>query len=240
MGQSPDAPAHLRHNPGMQTAAELIRASIWARGLTSDELGRVESEVVERQVQAGAYVARKGDPVEHWIGVVSGLVKLSSVSPGGKTANFAGMNGGAWFGEGSMLKSEPRRYDVVALCDSRVALMPRATFERLQGSSIPFNRFLLEQLNERLGYFIAMVEHDRLLGPEARVARCLASMFNPYLYPGSDPSVPISQEELGYLSRVSRQRVNQALGAMEKAGLVRVDYGRITVQDLEGLRRFGE
>jgi len=99
MGQSPDAPAHLRHNPGMQTAAELIRASIWARGLTSDELGRVESEVVERQVQAGAYVARKGDPVEHWIGVVSGLVKLSSVSPGGKTANFAGMNGGASSGK---------------------------------------------------------------------------------------------------------------------------------------------
>ena len=64
-----------------------------------------------------------------------------------------------------------------------------------------------------------MVEHERLLGPEARVARCLASMFNPYLYPGSDPRVPISQEELGYLSRVSRQRVNVAVRRRESAAL---------------------
>jgi CRP/FNR family transcriptional regulator, cyclic AMP receptor protein len=40
--------------------------------------------------------------------------------------------------------------------------MARDTFTLLLESSNAFNRFLIIQLNERLGQFIAMVEHDRL------------------------------------------------------------------------------
>jgi len=222
----------------MHTAADLLHASIWAKTLSGGELRRVESELIERTVGAGAFVTRKGEPVDHWIGVVDGLLKLSSMSAEGKSVTFAGIPGGAWFGEGSMLKSEPRRYDVVALRESRVALMTRSTFTRLLDSSIAFNRFLLNQLNERLAHFIAMVEYDRMLDPDARVARCLAALFNPYLYPGFGPQLQISQEELGNLSGVSRQRANQALQVLEKAGLLRVEYGGITVLDLEGLGRY--
>jgi len=223
----------------MESSSDLLRASIWATSLTQAELRQVESEMIERLVPAGGFVCRKGEPVEHWIGVIGGLLKLSSLSAEGKSVTFAGMPGGAWFGEGSMMKSEPRRYDVVALRESRVALMTRATFDRLLGSSIAFNRFLLNQLNERLAHFIAMVEYDRMLDPDARVARCLAALFNPYLYPGVGPKLQISQEEIGLLSGVSRQRANQGLQVLEKEGLLRVEYGGITVLDLEGLGRFG-
>jgi CRP-like cAMP-binding protein len=120
-----------------------------------------------------------------------------------------------------------------------VALMPRATSNWLLDSSIPFNRFLLLQLNERLGQFIGLVEYDRLLDVDARVARCLASMYNPYLYPATGMELQISQEEIGYLAGVSRQSVNQALQALERARLVRIVYGGIVILDLPGLRNFG-
>jgi DNA-binding GntR family transcriptional regulator len=51
--------------------------------------------------------------------------------------------------------------------------------------------------------------------------------------------VQISQEEIGYLSGVSRQRVNQALHVLESARLLKVEYGGLTILDLEGLRTFG-
>jgi CRP-like cAMP-binding protein len=223
----------------LPTLAEVIDNSIWARDLTPPQLGRVRAETVERQVAAGGYVCRKGDPVTHWIGVVEGLVKLGTVSPEGKSATLTGVRGGGWFGEGSLLKTEPRRYDVVALRDSRVALMPRPTFNWLLDSSIGFNRFLLQQLNERLAQFIAMLEYERLLDPDARVARCLGWLFNPFLYPGTDQRVAISQEEIGFLTGVSRQRVNQALGVLEQTGLLKVEYGGITVLNLDGLRSYG-
>lgn len=217
---------------------ERFAKTMWARMLAPEHLQKVENEVVERFVPAGGYVCRKGDTVDHWMGVIDGFLKMSSVSPEGKTVTFSCMLAGGWFGEGSLLKTETRKYDVVALRDTRVAFMPRVTFNCLLDHSIPFNRFLLQQLNERLGLFISLVEYDRMLEPDTRVARCLAAMFNPYLNPGSSMQLQISQEEIGYISSVSRQRANQALQLLEKKRLLTLDYGGITILDLAGLRSF--
>jgi CRP-like cAMP-binding protein len=222
----------------MQTLAELLHASLWTRSLAPGQIARVEAETLVRVLPVGVPVCRKGEAVEHWIGLIDGLVKMTSVTPEGKTTTFTGVTSGGWFGEGSLLKDRTRKYDVVTLRESRVAYMPRATFEWLLDTDIGFNRFLLMQLNERLAQFIAMVEHERLLEPDARVARSLAGLFNPVLYPEQATDVQLSQEELGYLCGVSRQRVNQALQVLEKAGLLKVEYGRIRILDLDGLREF--
>jgi CRP/FNR family transcriptional regulator, cyclic AMP receptor protein len=222
----------------MNAFATMLRAAPWASTLAPADLARVEAETLLRVCPAGALVCRKGEAVEAWVGIVDGLVKMANVSADGKPTSFVGVGSGGWFGEGSLLKDEPRRYDIVALRESTVAYMPKSTFMWLLDTSMPFNRFLITQLNERLGQFIGMVEHDRLLGPEARLAHCLASMFNPVLYPGVRPSVPLSQEEIAQLAGLSRQRANQALQRLEQAGLVRIDYGGITVRDLAGLRRY--
>lgn len=215
------------------------RGTLWARQLTSDQLNRVASDLIIREFPGGTVVCRKGAPVDAWTGVLEGLVKISSVSSEGKAVTFAGVPAGGWFGEGSVLKPAClRQYDVVALRDSRVAFMPRNTFLWLVDTSLAFNRFLLTQLNERLAQFIATVEFDRLLDPEARVARYLAQLFNPHLYPDTDARLQISQEEIGYLSGVSRQRVNQALQTLERAQLVRLEYGAVTVLDVAGLANY--
>ncbi|AJP57996.1 Crp/Fnr family transcriptional regulator [Pandoraea faecigallinarum] len=217
----------------------LLQRSVWAQGLTPEQRARVVAEIQVRPVENGGYVCRKGDPTHAWFGVIEGLVKITTASANGKSVTFTGVPAGAWFGEGSVLKHEIRKYDVMALRDSVLAHMPIATFDWLLDTSIPFNRFLTLQLNERLGQFIAAVEHERLLDTDARVARSLSSMFNPNLYPSDDNTVQISQEELSYLAGVSRQRVNLALKVLEQAGLVKVDYGVLTILDLEGLREFG-
>jgi CRP/FNR family cyclic AMP-dependent transcriptional regulator len=48
-----------------------------------------------------------------------------------------------------------------------------------------------------------------------------------------------AQEGIGDLSGISRQRVNQALQTLEKEGRLRVEYGGVTILDLEGLRNHG-
>lgn len=222
----------------MPSLADFVDAAHWAAGLAPGLRARAVAETVVRPAPAGTLVCRKGEPVEHWIGVIDGLVKMANVSLDGKPTSFTGIPSGGWFGEGSLIKDEPRRYDIVALRDSTIAYMPRSTFMALLDESVAFNRFLLIQLNERLGQFIGMVEHDRLLGPDARLARGLAALFNPHLYPGIGPTLPISQEELGQLVGLSRQRVNQALKRLEQAGLLAIGYGGVTVRDLDGLRRF--
>ena len=224
----------------MKNTEELIRSSLWGQSLTEEQLAKALAGTIERSYAAGAFICMKGEPVDYWMGIIDGLGKMASHWTTGKTTSLTGISTGGWFGEGSLLKSEARRYDVMAIRETRVAFMNRSTFLWLMDNSIPFNRHLITQLNERLGQFIGMMENERMLDTNARIARGLAALFNPVLYPGTNRLLQISQEELGYLAGVSRQRANQALKALEDAGLVRNKYGGIHIIDLDGLRRFGD
>ena len=217
----------------------MLRRTNWAQTLSDEDFARAREGSTERLVPTGGYVCRKGEPVEHWHGVIEGLAKMSSDWATGKTASFTGIAAGGWFGEGSMLKSEPRRYDVIALRDTRIVCVRRDTFHWLLDNSIAFNRFIINQINERLGLFIGLLESERLLDVDARVARTMAALFHPVLQPEIESRIAISQEEIGYLAGVSRQRVNRALRTLEDAGFLTTEYGGVTVLDLEGLRRFG-
>ena len=184
----------------------------------------------------GDYVCRLGKPVTYWFGVVEGLLKMSSDNAQGQTMTFTGVPPGGWFGEGTALKREPYRYNIQALRKSVVAGLPVDTFHWLLDHSIGFNRFVMNQLNERLGQFIAAREIDRMNNPDVRVARSLAALFNPVLYPGVGEVLRITQQELAYLVGLSRQRVNEALSALEAEGTIRIEYGGLRVLDLQALR----
>jgi CRP-like cAMP-binding protein len=222
----------------MNTASDLVRSAIWARELGEDEIERARRNITERQFSKGAYVCHRGDKLDYWTGVVTGLVKISAISRGGKAMTFAGVGPGGWFGEGSVLKDEPRQYDLVAIRDTRMAMLNKATFLWLYEHSTAFNRFLVRQLNERMGQFIATIEYDRILDPKARVARNLSWLFNPVLYPGAGGHIEINQEELGLLAGVSRQVANRSLQALEEEGLIRIEHERITVLDLRRLAAY--
>jgi CRP/FNR family cyclic AMP-dependent transcriptional regulator len=223
----------------MATLIEMLRASTWGQNLTPAEFDRVAAESFERSVQKGGMVAHMGEPVVHWIGVIDGLLKMSVATADGKLSTLTGVNVGGWFGEGSLIKREPRRYDMVALRPSRVALVPYATFEWLRATSIPFCHYLHNLMNARLSLFIGMLEYDRLLEPDARVARCVATLFNTDLYPSKPvPFVDLRQHEIGLLSGLTRPRANVALKRLLEIGLLRVETRCITVLDLDGLRNF--
>jgi CRP/FNR family transcriptional regulator, cyclic AMP receptor protein len=222
----------------MNAREDIVRDAIWARELTEDELERVRRGVTERHYPKGSYICHRGDRLDYWTGVVSGLVKISTISHSGKAMTFAGVGPGGWFGEGSVIKDETRKYDLVAIRDTRLAMMPRSTFMWLFENSTGFNRFLVRQLNERLGQFIATTEYDRMLGPKARVARNLSWLFNPVLYPGTRDEIEINQEELALLAGLSRPVVNRSLRELEDEGLVVVAHNRITVLSLAALQSY--
>ncbi|MGE4368899.1 MAG: Crp/Fnr family transcriptional regulator [Burkholderiaceae bacterium] len=223
----------------MLTRDSLSDCASWFGVLSADQQDIVLRNVALSHYTAGAIIERKGEKATGWIGVQRGLIKVSVGNSDGKTASLTGVPAGGWIGEGSLLKDEHRKYDVVALRDSAIIRLPAHTFHWLLDTSIAFNRYLLNQLNERVGQFIGKAEYDRLLHPDARVARCLAELFNPLLYPSKSLRLDITQEEIGYLARISRQRTNQALRTLEAAGLVKVEYGAVQVLDLAGLRGYG-
>lgn len=231
---NPARPA-LRERARAPLATELAEIP-WLANLAVHERERAVATLVVSEAQAGDYICRLGRPATYWFGLVDGLLKMSNDESTGPVITFTGVAPGGWFGEGTVLKREQYRYNIQALRKSRVAGLPVDTFHWLLDHSIAFNRFVMNQLNERLGQFIAAREIDRLNNPDLRVARNLAALFHPLLSPNVGGVLRITQQELAYLVGLSRQRVNEALAALAARGWIRIEYGGLRVLDLQALR----
>lgn len=219
---------------------DVFRAlAIWSRQLESLAFENARMGTTLRRFARGQCVFLEGEAFEAWPGIVEGLVKLCHRTADGREITYTGVHAGGWFGEGTVLKGEPRRYEVIAMRDTTVAMLDRPTFLWLFENSVRFNHFLVGQLSERLGQFMGLLENDRLRDPVARVARALASLLNPVLYPDAGMRLVLSQEEVGLLAGVSRGVANRTLKALCVAGALKVEYGAITVMDLDQLRGFG-
>ncbi|RQS23304.1 Crp/Fnr family transcriptional regulator [Burkholderia sp. Bp8998] len=241
---SANAAANAAANPPLEPGplpalSVLFGQCAWFRALAPEHQALVLAQSRAELREAGDVIAQRLAPSEHWIGVHRGLLKLAIFNASGRGCTFSGVPSGGWFGEGSVIKRELRKYEVVAVQRSIVLFVPVDTFHALLDTSLPFTRFVIHQLNNRMGEFIASIQNSRLLDVDARVAQALAQLFNPALYPDTGPSLAISQEELGMLVGVSRQRINQALQQLEKLGVLRLAYNQIEVVDLAALARVG-
>lgn len=225
----------IRERARRPTEAELAGIP-WLPPLQGEARERALDALQVVEAEAGDYVCRIGRPVTYWFGLVDGLLKMTNDDSSGPAITFTGVAPGGWFGEGTVLKHEQYRYNIQALRKSLIAGLPVETFDWLLDHSIGFNRFVMHQLNERLGQFIAAREVDRMGSPDLRVARNLAALFHPLLSPNVGGILRITQQELAYLVGLSRQRVNEALGALQAKGWIRIEYGGLRVLDLQALR----
>jgi CRP-like cAMP-binding protein len=227
---------HSLHQRRRSPSPQELEGIPWLNLLTPTEREKAIGHIVVGDAVSGEIICRVGRAPTYWFGVVDGLLKMSIDTDKGDSLTFTGVSRGGWFGEGTALKREPYRYNVQTLRASVVAGLPIANFHELLSESIGFNRFIMNQLNERLGQFIAAREIDRLNSPDVRVARSLAALFNPVLFPGVGEVLQITQQELAYLVGLSRQRVNMALQRLVAEGWISVAYGGVRVLNLQALR----
>jgi CRP/FNR family transcriptional regulator, cyclic AMP receptor protein len=219
---------------------ELLAHSPWFGQIGEAARHQVRADIALRACRSGESLGHQGESQHHWYGVLEGLLKWSINAHDGRTVTLGGQSVGSWFGEGTLLRGQPRRADLVALRHSRVAMLPFETFDWLRRTQEPFNEFLLRQINERLHWFMGNFAAYRLLDTDRLVARALAGLVHPLLNPRGERYLTISQEELANLAAVSRQRCNQSLTAMKRAGLVQLEYGAIVVIDFDALQRSAE
>jgi CRP/FNR family cyclic AMP-dependent transcriptional regulator len=222
------------------TPDEVARIAVWAGSISREELVHVTPGVRLKELTRGEHLLHLDDRVDAWHGAISGVLRVGMISNDGQIAGFSAVIGGAWFGEGSILKNEPRRYDVVAVTDATVAVLPGDMFRWLTTNSVGFNRYLVQLMNERLGQFIATVVSDRTGNAAARLAYTIASLYNPVLFPRTPDVLDMSQEDLGIFAGLSRQMTNRCLKTLSEEGLVEITPRGVKVLDVKALVEFGD
>jgi len=219
------------------TLENFIAHCAWGQALSTRELGVVLRDATELRFARKEHIAKAGTVAEAWIGIIDGFGVHSVTDSEGTTSFLAAGSSGAWFGEGTLMKSERWGYDAVALRDTRVASVPKQIFDWLRATSLPFNHALQEIMNRRLAVFIGNAAVARHASLEGRVAHVLVNLLASAQAAPSAAVVKVSQCELAMLAGISRQHANKALKNLQDRGLLALGKGEIEVTDPGSLSR---
>lgn len=226
----------IEDDPSM-TLLQLLESSPWYTELEQSAQARVLDEMREEDLPHGIMLWQLGEVPRKWYGVMRGLLSVSMTTADGASVSYGVLTIGSWFGEGSIVRAVPRHEEVIAVRHSRVAVMPFETFDWLYRSQIAFCQFLVAQMSERLYWFMGGHSAHKHLSSDGRVARALVGLYHPRLSPMMGRRIGIPQEMIASMSGLSRSRCSEALGRLQEAGLIHLDYRELTILDLDGLRQ---
>ena len=100
-------------------------------GLASEKLDALARQCVWRNYEAGKrIISRNADDRDVYL-LVSGRVRITTYSQGGRQVTFRDIAAGDIFGEVAALDEKPRSADVIALDSALLASMSPAVFRRL-------------------------------------------------------------------------------------------------------------
>ena len=175
----------------------------------------------------GERVYDAGDDSGGLFGVVEGRLEMHMCTRDGRPtlAHMAGP--GFWTGDLAALTGRRRRITIIAGSDC-TRLTRAAMASITDAEPVAWRSFaVLSALN--LAVALDVLEAMRCTDPTDRVA---ATLFNlAFSNPGGVSAIPVSQADLGALTRLSRSAVNRAIGLLEERGLVRSAYGKIEITD---------
>lgn len=212
----------------------LRRLPLFAK-LSEPELDELGARMRQKQFERGDTVFRKDDPGAHLYVVLEGAVKIALPGEFGQEALVAIARPGEYFGELALLDRGPRSASVVALEDTRAALLGADDFMQFLESHPAAVRSVLEALARTVRRLSDRVEDLIFLDVPSRVAKYLLDLANQNGGPARD--LNLTQDELAAFTGASRVSVNRVLGDLERRRLISIRRRRIAILDPEALAR---
>ena len=194
----------------------------------------------QRRWPAGATLFLEGDRSETVILLVSGRVKVFSLTEQGDEVVLAVRGPGALLGEFSALDGDARSASVAALEPVVGLVLPSPVFVEFLRTHGQAATVLLQLVIARLRDADRKRVEFGAFDIAARVAGRLVELADRFGEPdehGVRISVALSQDELAGWVGASREAVAKALRVLRDRGYVTTGRRTMTVLDLDGLRR---
>ncbi len=206
------------------------------KGLTEKQFDQLRPRLHVKTFPTGATIFNAGQPGEAVYIVISGTLKIHSEQPDGRDVFIDLSGAGDVVGEMSILEGAGRSASAVALEESTLLWIDRASFLELLPliPTLMYNLILmlsnrLRRANERIESFAS---HD----VDGRVARHILALARKYGRTDAAGNIVIpirlTQSELADLAGASRVRVNQIVNSYKQHRYISIDQNyHITVHD---------
>jgi CRP/FNR family transcriptional regulator, cyclic AMP receptor protein len=225
-------------SPGQ--SVELLAGVPLFSELSRDELERISRVSVARSFPAGVRVFHEGDHSDACYLVRKGDLRVTREHSDGRAIALATLGPGDLFGELAMLDGEARSASVETLTDSELLALPAADVRRLLADHPEISVKLIAALTKRLRETNERVARQSFQTVPSRVAGVLTQLIAEESASVGRQGITIhmTQADLAQLAGTSRESVSRFLATLERAGVVRVGRGRVTVVEPRRLRAY--
>ena len=191
-----------------------------------------------RQLAAGEYLFKRGDPPCGLYAVLEGAVRISAVNAQGKEAVLSLVESPYWFGEICLFDSLPRTHDALAMGPCTLLQIPQGPMLEILDNYPAYWRDVALLMSHKLRLSLINIEQISLMPTSVRLAHRLLMIAEGYGEIAQTRRVlHLPQEDLAAMLGLSRQTINSLLKALEQQGILGLSYGAIEVLDLQRLRQ---
>lgn len=208
--------------------------------LSRRDLERIAQVAIPRSFPAGVRVFHEGDHSDACYVVRSGDLRVTREHSDGRAIALATLGPGDLFGELAMLDGQARSASVETLSDSELLALSASDFRRLLAEHPEISVKLVGALTRRLRETNERVARQSFQTVPSRVAGVLTQLIAEEATGDGRQGVTIrmTQADLAQLAGTSRESVSRFLATLERAGVVRVGRGRVTVVEPRRLRAY--
>jgi CRP/FNR family transcriptional regulator, cyclic AMP receptor protein len=223
---------------GSQGVVELLRRVPLFSELSKAELERIAQVGILRSFPRETRIFHEGDPGDACYIVREGSCRVTREHPDGRAITLATLGPGAIFGELAMLDGERRSASVETTENTELVALPAGDLRKLIREHPEMAEKLVVALTRRLRDANERISRQSFQTVPSRVAGVLNQLLadeavTPMVRDGV--TIRLRQADLAQLAGTSRESVSRFLATLERAGVVRVGRGMVTVLEPERL-----
>ena len=222
------------------SAVELLARVPLLSGLEPAELERIAQVAIPRSFPKGARVFHEGDRSDACYVIRSGEVRVTREHSDGRAIALATLGTGELVGELAMLDGGVRSASVEALTEVELLAVSATDMKGLLERNAQITAKLVVALTRRLRETNERISRQSFQTVPSRVAGVLSQLVaEENAEHGRDGvTIRMNQADLAQLAGTSRESVSRFLAVLERAGVVRVGRGRVTVLEPHRLRAY--
>jgi len=225
---------------GDPATVELLERVPLFTELSRHELERIAQVAIPRSFPRGVRVFHEGDSSDACYIVREGDLRVTREHSDGRAIALASLGPGDFFGELAMLDGEARSASVETLADSELLALPASDMRRVIADHGEIAAKLITALTRRIRETNERVARQSFQTVPSRVAGVLAQLIAEEAMPEGRQGITVRmrQSDLAQLAGTSRESVSRFLATLERAGVVRVGRGRVTIVEPRRLRAY--
>ena len=225
---------------GGETARLLARTEVFG-DLEERELVEVAQVAVPRHWERGEVIFREGDQGDTCYLLRTGAVVLTREHQDGRMVALAELRAGSLFGELAMFRGETRSATAEAIEPTTAVALLASDMQRVIRRSPDLALKFLGTLAERVSKTNERLLQQSFQTVAGRVASALLAQVIARQAEGApeeDVLIRSTQAEIANLAGTSRESASRFLATLERAGVVTLGRGKVTVHDPGRLRNY--